>query len=105
MSVRWGAATKKTHGALGAQFVPRIRRDQNRIARADLPSRAVDLHVSRSLQQKIDLFAPLMVVPLSRSAHGQTSFGEALVLDWGVRQVQNTANLRSILGDERFLAG
>lgn len=79
--------------------------DQDGVARTDESGRPVDLHVTRAFQQEIDLLTPLVVVPLSRSANRQTGFREALILHRSVRQVQNTANLRAILGDERFLTG
>lgn len=80
-------------------------RDQDGIARTDESGRPVDLHVTGAFQQEIDLLAPFVVVPLSRASHRQAGFSEALILHRSVRQVQNTANLRAILGDERFLTG
>jgi len=65
------------------------RRNQNAVADTDLTKLSIDLHAPLALEQKVELFACAMVVPLGAGTRRQTCFRKALVLDRGIRAVQN----------------
>src|SRR4029077_14128932 len=53
--IRWRAAAKKAQWLCSHDCVPRARRDENRIARADHTTFAVELYITRAFENKIKL--------------------------------------------------
>ena len=71
--------------------MPRAGRDEDRIARADHSTFAVEFYLARAFQDEIKLLRDLMIMPLRPASRGDAGFRKALVLDGRIRPVENGA--------------
>lgn len=105
MRIRRGAAAEEAQGGGSRDLMPGAGRDEDGVTGADFPGFLVDFHFSPALQQKIELLAQFVVMAVGGCPGGDGGFGEALIGDGGVREVENAPDLGAIFGREWFLAG
>jgi hypothetical protein len=80
--------------------VPRGRRDEDRIARADRSTFAVEFYLARAFEDEIKLLCDLMVVPLCPASCGDARFRKALVSDGRIRAIENRTDSRAVFRDK-----
>ena len=80
--------------------MPLPRRNENRIAGPDFTDFAVDLHRRAAFKDEIELFAEPVVVAVRRDAGLEGGFGEALLHDRGIGQVEEAPYRRPVGGGE-----
>ena len=83
--------------------VPHAGRDEDRIARADHSTLAVEFYLARAFEDEIKLLCDLMIVPLCPASCGDARFRKALVLDGRIRAIENRTDSRAVFGDKRRL--
>src|SRR4029077_15116841 len=101
--IRWRAAAKKAQWLCSHDCVPRARRDENRIARADHTTFAVELYITSALEKKIKLVRDLVIAPLCPAACLDARFRKALVLYGRIRAIEDRTDSRAVLRDKRRL--
>ena len=69
--------------------MPRTGRDEDRIARADRSTFAVEFYLARAFEDEIKLLRDLVIVPLCPASCGDARFCKALVLDGSIRAIEN----------------
>ena len=74
--------------------MPRTGRDEDRIARADHSTFAVEFYLARAFEDKIKLLRNLVIVPLCPASCGEARFRKALVLDGRIRAIENRTDSR-----------
>lgn len=85
--------------------MPRVRRDQDGIARTHFTHFAVDFHAPLPFEDEVELFAELVVVAFGGLPHGNCRLGETLVLHGRVGPIQDAADGAAVLGGKRRLLG
>ena len=75
-----GAAAKEAKRRLRPDGVPGAGREEDGVARDDCARFAVDFHGPTPVEDEVDLFGALVVMPLGGLAGRQAGFGQALVL-------------------------
>jgi hypothetical protein len=85
--------------------VARAGRDEDGVAGADFAFNAVDFHKGGSFEKEVDFFCEEVAVALGGDALREGGFGEALVLDRGIRVVEDFANGGAVFGGESGLGG
>lgn len=83
--------------------MPGTRRNQDRITGGNLPSFTLDFHLAGAHSDKVKLLTQLVIMTFRCRTWGQGSFGQTLVLNRGIRLVQNATNRGPILGREGSL--
>jgi len=83
--------------------VPRARRDEDRIARTDHSTFAVEFYLARAFEDEIKLLCDLMIVPLCPASCGDARFRKALVLDGRIRAIKNRTDSRAVFRYKRPL--
>src|SRR4030095_15524402 len=101
--IRRRAAAEKAQRLCSHDRVPRARRDEDRVARADHATFAVELYVARAFEDKIKLLRDLVIVPLCPAAWLDARFRKALVLYGRIRAIQDRTDSRAVLRDKRWL--
>src|SRR5690349_8949632 len=96
VAVRRDAAAEEADGGRGGELVPRARRDEDCVARADAAAVAVDLHVALALEHDVDLLRGAVLVPLRALTLPERRFRQALQ-----RRVMELPNRRPVLRRER----
>ena len=71
--------------------MPRAGRDEDRIARADHLTFAIEFYLARAFEDEIKLLRDLVIMPLCPASRGDARFRKALVLDGRVRTIENGA--------------
>ena len=71
--------------------MPRAGRDEDRIARADHSTFAIEFYLARAFEDEIKLLCDLVIVPLCSASCGDARFRETLVLDRRIRAIENGA--------------
>ena len=69
--------------------MPRAGRDEDRIARADPATFAVEFYLARAFEDEIKLLRDFVIVPLCPASCGDVRFRKALVLDGRIRAIEN----------------
>jgi hypothetical protein len=101
--VRRRAAAEKAQRLCSHDRVPRARRDEDGIARADHATFAVELYLSRAFENKIKLLRDLVIVPLCPAAWLDARFRKALALYGRIRAIEDRTDRRAVLRDKRWL--
>jgi hypothetical protein len=83
--------------------VPRARRDENRIARADHAMFAVEFYLARAFEDEMKLLRDLVIEPFCSAPCGDARFREALVLDGRIRAIENRTDSRAVFRNKRGL--
>ena len=104
MRVRRGAGAEEAERRLRMDGVPGARREKDGVAWENGARLAVDVYGSMPVEDEVDLFSALMVMPLGEVAGGQAGFGQALVLHGRIGPVENAANGGAIRGGEGRLS-
>ena len=81
--------------------MPGSRRDEDRIARADHSTFAIEFYLARALEDEIKLLRDLVIVPLCPASRGDARFRKALVLNGRIRAIENRTDSRAVLRDKR----
>ena len=81
----------------------RAGRDQDRIARADHSTFAIEFYLARALEDEIKLLRDLVIVPLCPASRGEARFRKALLLNGRIRAIENRTDSRAVLRDKRRL--
>jgi hypothetical protein len=76
--------------------MPRAGRDEDRIARADHATVAVEVYFARAFEDEIKFLRDLVIVPLCAASFGDARFREALVLDGRIRAIENRTDGRAV---------
>jgi hypothetical protein len=71
--------------------VPRAGRDEDRIARADHSTFAIEFYLAPAFEDEIKLLRDLVIMPLCPASGGDARFRKALVLDGRIRAIENGA--------------
>ena len=100
MRIRRRAAAKKAQWFCSYNRVPRARRDEDRIARADPTMFAVQLYLARAFEDEIKLLRDLVIMPLCPASRGDARFRKALVLDGRIRAIENRTDGRTVFRDK-----
>lgn len=90
--IRRRAAAEKTQWFCSNDCVPRARRNQDGIARADRPALAVELNLARAFENEIKFLCHLMIMPLRSAAGRDARFGQALILNGRIRAIEDGTN-------------
>ena len=85
--------------------MPGARGDEDGVAGVDGLSGAIDFHFGRAFEDEVEFFTEAMVVAFGSAAGGEGGFGEGLVLDGGVGQVEQASNRGAVFGREGRLLG
>ena len=83
--------------------MPRSGRDEDRIARADHSTFAIEFYLARAFEDEIKLLRDLVIVPLCPASCGDARFRKALVLDGRIRAIENRTDSRAVFRDKRRL--
>ena len=83
--------------------MPRAGRDEDRIARADHSTFAIEFYLARAFEDEIKLLRDLVIVPLCPASCGDARFRKALVLDGRIRAIENRTDSRAVFRDKRRL--
>jgi len=83
--------------------VPRAGRDEDRIARADHSTFAIEFYLARAFKDEIKLLRDLVIMPLCPGSRGDARFRKALVLDGRIRAIENRTDSRAVFRDKRGL--
>jgi len=83
--------------------MPRAGRDENRIARADHSTFAIEFHLARAFEDEIKLLCDLVIVPLCPASCRNARFRKALVLNWRIRAIENRTDRRAVFRHKRGL--
>ena len=75
--------------------MPGSRRDEDRIARADHSTFAIEFYLARALEDEIKLLRDLVIVPLCPASRGDARFRKTLVLNGRIRAVENRTDGRA----------
>jgi hypothetical protein len=97
------AATEKAERLCSHDRVPGSRRDEDRIARADHSTFAIEFYLARAMEDEIKLLRDLVIVPLCPASRGDARFRKALVLNGRIRVIENRTDSRAVLRDKRRL--
>jgi len=103
MRIRRRATAEKAQWFCSYNRVPRARRDEDRIARADPTMFAVQLYLARAFEDEIKLLRDLVIMPLCPAACGDARFRKALVLYGRIRAIEDRTDSRAVLRDKRRL--
>ena len=98
--IRRCAAAEKAQRLCSRDCVPRARRDEDRIARADHTTFAIELYLARAFENKIKLLRDLVIVPLCPAACLDARFRKALVLYGRIRAIEDRTDSRAVLRDK-----
>ena len=98
--IRRCAAAEKAQQLCSRDCVPRARRDEDRIARADHTTFAVELYLARAFENKIKLLRDLVIVPLCPAACLEARFRKALVSYGRIRAIEDRTDSRAVLRDK-----
>ena len=71
--------------------MPRTGRDEDRIARADHSTFAIEFYLARAFEDEIKLLRDLVIMPLCPGSCGDSGFRKALVLDGRICAIENGA--------------
>ena len=71
--------------------MPGSRRDEDRIARADHSTFAIEFYLARAFEDEIKLLRDLVIMPLCPASRRDSGFRKALVLDGRIRAIENGA--------------
>jgi len=96
-------AAEKAQRLCSNDRVPRARRDEDGIARADRATFVAELHLARAFEDEIKLLRDLVIVPLCPAVCGDARFRKALVLYGRVRAIEDRTDSRAVLRDKRWL--
>ena len=77
--------------------------DEDRIARADHSTFAVEFYLARAFEDEIKLLRDLVIMPLCPASCWDARFRKALVLDGRVGAIKNRTDSRAIFRDKRPL--
>ena len=77
--------------------------DEDRIARADHSTFAVEFYLARAFKDEIKLLQNLVIMPLCPASCGDARFRKALVLDGRVRAIENRTDSRAVFRDKSGL--
>jgi hypothetical protein len=88
---------------VGGNGVPGAGGNQDGVAGADRPGRAVDFHFAGALKDEVKLLREPVVMSLGGAAGGDPGLGEGLLLDRRIRAVEDAADGGAVLGGERRL--
>ena len=83
--------------------MPGAGRDEDRIARTNDPTFAVEFHFARAFEDEIELFRDHVIVPLGPASCGDPRFREALVFYGRIRAIENRTDSRAVFRDKRQL--
>ena len=83
--------------------MPGAGRDEDRIARADHSTLAIEFYLARAFDDEIKLLRDLVIVPLCPASCGNARFRKALVLDGRIRVIENRTDGRAVFRDKRRL--
>ena len=79
--------------------------NEDGVAGVDGLSGAIDFHFGRAFEDEVEFFTEAMVVAFGGAAGGEGGFGEGLVLDRCVGQVEQASNRGAVFGREGRLLG
>ena len=65
--------------------MPRTGRDEDRIARADHSTFAIEFYLARAFEDEIKFLRDLVIVPICPASRGDARFRKALVLNGCIR--------------------
>jgi len=85
--------------------VPGARGNEDGVAGIDCLCGTIDFHFGRAFEDEIEFFAEAMVVAFGGTAGGEGGFGEGLILDGGVSEVEQASNCGAVFGREGRLVG
>ena len=71
--------------------MPGSGRDEDRIARADHSTFAIEFYLARAVEDEIKLLRDLVIVPLCPASRGDARFRKTLVLNGRIRAIENGA--------------
>jgi hypothetical protein len=103
VGIRRRAATEKAERLCGRDRVPRARRDEDRIARADRLAFAVEFYLARAFEDEIEFLRDPVIVPLRPASCGDARFCKALVLNGRIGAIENRTDSRAVFRDKRPL--
>lgn len=89
----------------GGDLVPGARGNEDGVAGVDGLSGAIDFHFGGAFEDEVEFLTEAMVVAFGGAAGGECGFGEGLVLDRGVGQVEQATNGGAVFGREGRLLG
>ncbi len=79
--------------------------NEDGVAGIDGLTGAIDFHFGGAFEDEVEFFAEAMVVAFGGAAGGEGGFGEGLILDRGVGQVEQASNRGAVFGREGRLLG
>ena len=85
--------------------MPHARSDEDRVARTDGLTLAVEFYLARAFKDEIKLLQNLVIMPLCPASCGDTRFRKALILDGRIGAIENRTDSRAVFGDKRPLGG
>jgi hypothetical protein len=85
--------------------VPGTRGNEDGVAGIDDLSGAIDFHFGGAFEDEVEFLAEAMVVAFGGAAGAEGGFGEGLVLDGGVGEVEKASNRGAVFGREGRLMG
>ena len=77
--------------------------DEDRIARADHSTFAIEFYLARASENEIKFLRDLVIVPLCPAACLDARFRKALVLYGRIRAIEDRTDSRAVLRDKRRL--
>ena len=80
--------------------MPRAGKDEDRIARADHSTFAIEFYLARAFQDEIKLLRDLVIMPLRPASRGDARFRKALVLDGRIRAIENRTDSGAVFRDK-----
>ena len=92
---------RRAEPRLSHDRVPHARRDEDRIARADHSTFAVEFYLARAFKDEIKLLQNLVIMPLCPASCGDARFRKALVLNGRIRAIENRTDSRAVFRDKR----
>ena len=81
--------------------MPRAGRDEDRVARADHSTFAIEVYLARAFEDEIKLLRDLVIMPLCLASRGDARFRNALVLDGRIRAIENRTDSRAVFRGKR----
>ena len=105
MGIRRCAAAKKPQIFGGGDFMPCAGRNESTIPGTDFPLFITDLQNATPLENEVKFLERAVIMPLRGCARWQGRLRKALIPHRGVCGIEDTSDLRTVFGDERFLTG
>jgi len=103
MRIGRGAAAEELHWLGRLDLMPRSGGDENAVAGAHFPFLTIDFHHASSLEEVIQFFTHFVVMPFGLATRRKSRFGQALIFDRRVAEIEQTPDRRAIFGSEGSL--